>query len=693
MTKKGFKISIRISFFLIILVCLPLLAACGGGSNDGPILEPNEVLSEGYVFRRVENEWGDGYELVSFRYYGEQSRGDVLNVPSHVEGKPVIGLSGADETSLSAVILPDTLVYIKGSFRHCVNLTSLQIPASVIQITGGSFLPESDWGHGCPKLVQAENGFLYMGNWVVGNDKTKTDTEQEQTPSLREGTLGIADGVSLLSLIDDDDKLVIPEGIKHIGKLNFFKENSISDWVKELVLPESLETIGESAFWAVVNTKSPIVLKNVKSIGKNAFSHGKYGELILPETVEYIGRGAFEDSSFDKICFGAGVQRCEKGAAHSAKIGELSIPTSLLPMITSHEVDGWTVNYTSIHTLRLTDGAVKDVFRNATVKALILEEGVTSIAAKAFEGYTALETVEVKSAETYIPYSAFVTCEHLKDVTAPAEVFSSIAKEKLERAHVISGSIKALDFAYTPRLQEIVIAPEVSVDPDAFSRCAALTAATVPLSVLSALPKAQIMSLTVTDGTALDADTLAGFTALEVIGLPKTLLGLGADTFRDATGLQAVYFDGTLADWAKIRFANGAANPLSVAKDLYIGGELVTAVSGLTLLSPYAFYGYQKLASLDLSGLMFIPESAFAGCTGLVTLTVPASVGEIGPNAFLNCTALESVIFASTEGWMRYENAEDTGSEIFPVYLENAENAAETLVVTYVNYVWQKGLE
>jgi hypothetical protein len=52
-----------------------------------------------------------------------------------------------------------------------------------------------------------------------------------------------------------------------------------------------------------------------------------------------------------------------------------------------------------------------------------------------------------------------------------------------------------------------------------------------------------------------------------------------------------------------------------------------------------------KYVSLDLSGsvLKTIPEDAFKGCKGLVTIIIPDSVKSIGISAFSRCTSLKSV--------------------------------------------------
>ena len=670
---------------LALLVTLPLLSSCGDKNEYH--LEPNEVISNGLLFRKV----AGGYELASFRRYGEENAGDVITVPSMVEGEPVIGISGADESSMVGIILPDTLTYIKSSFQHCYNLTTLQIPLSVTHIEG-SFLPFWKEQSGCPKLVQAENGFLYVDNWIVGN--AEPGEGEKPTFEIREGTVGIAGGVCVLDMIDEDERLVIPDGIKHIGRLSYAKGVSWEyDCISELVLPETIETIGEKAFAGAIKTEKPIVLKNVKRIGREAFSSGDYGDLIFSDTLEHIGEDAFCSSSIGKLDLGRGVTGWGAGVIDEAKIGELAVPSSLMDMIGRHSIENDRkkgVNDTTVGVLRITEGALSGTIYNGKIRSVILEEGVTKVGPGVFDECMALETLLIKGEDTRIDATAFLYCYKLKDVTAPADVLSMIFKAKLERAHVTKGVVRASDFANATALTDLTLGAAVTVEPGAFDACTALASVTLSAAQLDAIPKAGIKSLSITHVTALGAEMLSGFTALETITLPKTLQEISPDAFLGMTSLQNVYYNGTVAAWASIRFGNAAANPLSVAENLFINRELLTSVTGLTSLSPYAFYGYTKLTSLSLVGLTAIPEAAFYGCTGLVGIEIPAVLREIGPNAFFGCTALLNVAFGDTSGWQRYESAQAiSGTEIYSYYLTNAESAAIALIDTYAAYVWR----
>ena len=647
---KNKKIKDLFIFFavLMLLALLPLFLACGNENEHH--LEPGEVISNGLRFKAVPG----GYALASLYRYDE-NMGDVITVPSIVEGKPVVGLSGADESSIVGIILPDTITYIENSFEHCYNLTTLQIPASVTRITG-SFEPNKSFGTiGCPKLVQIENGFAYVGDWLVYN----------------------------VDLVDEDGKLVIPESVKHIGQLYWEGRpgRPVSGCIKELILPDSLETIGARAFFDCLDTKQSFTLKNVKSIGKEAFCSSNCGELIFSDALEYIGDRAFDWLHCNKLVLGAGIKTVGESVFDSAVIDEISLDYSgqIISIAGAMQVN----------TVRIRRGMAYG--SNLTgIKKLILEKDVTEIKEENAFVISTLETVVIENKNISVPYTAFFRCENLKDVTAPADVLASIQKGKLERAHVTAGNVTVADFAYASKLKEVVLDEGVTVELGAFS-ASTVTAAIAPPALLSVLPKGTITSLTITDCTMLTPSMLEGFTALETVTLPATLREIEADTFLDITTLQNVYFGGTVADFAKINFANGAANPLYWAENLYVDGALVTEVKDLAWLSSFAFYGYEKLTAVSFSDMLtVIPEGAFFGCTGLASVEIPAGVREIGKNAFGGCEALTAAVFTVTENWCRYESKDTEGTPLQSVYFATPESAAQYLCIVYPDQIWMR---
>lgn len=90
---------------------------------------------------------------------------------------------------------------------------------------------------------------------------------------------------------------IVNEGITHLGARTFVLTKNL----KSVNLPQSLESIGESAFNQSA-LKSIIFPSNLKAIGKNAFWHGNLtGEIKIPDSVKTIGDTAFDQNKLTKV--------------------------------------------------------------------------------------------------------------------------------------------------------------------------------------------------------------------------------------------------------------------------------------------------------------------------------------------------------------------------------------------------------
>lgn len=195
--------------------------------------------------------------------------------------------------------------------------------------------------------------------------------------------------------------------------------------------------------------------------------------------------------------------------------------------------------------------------------------------------------------------------------------------------------------------------------------------------------------------SALGAFVFDGCSNLTSVTLGAHVRTIGQNAFRGTPALLTVYFDGTLAQWLAIEFAEGNANPLNGAQALYLGTAKVSALTsgtGITEISPYAFYGYLGLTSVSLGeGLLKVGTSAFLGCTGLTEVALPTTLTRVDARAFFGCTALTSVSFADPVGWYLFENATAmVGSPISDSVLVNAADAAEYFVTLYTDYIFKK---
>ena len=162
------------------------------------------------------------------------------------------------------------------------------------------------------------------------------------------------------------------------------------------------------------------------------------------------------------------------------------------------------------------------------------------------------------------------------------------------------------------------------------------------------------------------------------ITLPSTIEIMWDDVFVSCSNLSDVYIS-DIGAWCNIAFLPNSpkggpttyyANPLAIADNLYLNGELVSDIvipDGITSLSPYvlscdslktvvlsdsvttisnsAFSECNELSAVTFgNGLEMIDTHAFYCCTKLTSITLPSSLQAINGGAFYGCENLAEVV-------------------------------------------------
>ncbi|MDD6857311.1 MAG: leucine-rich repeat protein, partial [Lachnospiraceae bacterium] len=147
---------------------------------------------------------------------------------------------------------------------NCTNLTELNIPKGVTEFNKDMF-----WKTALKSLTFPEDSPYISENGIVYN-KDKTEL--------------------LFAIGYINGKLVIPEGVKSIGRSAFEQIETIS----EVEFPKSLVSIGDSAFLACSGIRSIIIPENVTSIGDFVFESTHITKIYIESTkIKDIGMFAF----------------------------------------------------------------------------------------------------------------------------------------------------------------------------------------------------------------------------------------------------------------------------------------------------------------------------------------------------------------------------------------------------------------
>ena len=99
---------------------------------------------------------------------------------------------------------------------------------------------------------------------------------------------------------------------------------------KEIIIPDSVITIRESAFCFSSSIEKLILGKNVQTIGNSAFLYVQFlSEVIIPDSVKSIGMGAFSGPKIETLKLSSSLVSIGDYAFDSSNITELTIPASV----------------------------------------------------------------------------------------------------------------------------------------------------------------------------------------------------------------------------------------------------------------------------------------------------------------------------------------------------------------------------
>ena len=165
-------------------------------------------------------------------------------------------------------------------------------------------------------------------------------------------------------------------------------------------------------------------------------------------------------------------------------------------------------------------------------------------------------------------------------------------------------------------------------------------------------------------------------TALTAITIPDTVLTIGDWAFAGCTGLTEVVLPNKVVSVGEGAF-HGCYNLTKI-----------TLSDALTKIGDFAFYGCKGLTAINFPAtLEEIGSAAFFGCQGLTTLDIPAATTIIGDLAFYQCNHLTEIKINTTSETIEF------GDYIFWSELKSVITAPEgSKAAEYVNKIVISGV-
>ena len=340
-----------------------------------------------------------------------------------------------------------------------------------------------------------------------------------------------------------------------------------------------------------------------------------------------------------------------------------------------------------------------NVFRNhGYLKKVVFQTGsqLTEIGYQAFAICTSLSSITLPNSLQTIRGSAFNSCSSLKTITIPANVETIVGSAfynctGLETCTILSDQLTRIDdgcFQSCSKLTAIAIPDRVtSIGPRVFYGCRSLKNVTLPGRLENigsqAFYNCSSLKNVTLPGSLENIESQAFYNCSSLKGVickvadptnftinneafnNNTVFCLPSDadieawkgrgysniSFNWTSGDTVIKMDseGTLTVSKKAGDGNGAMNGRGYPSELAGYIKMAVIEPGVTTIGNDAFRDCTGLTSVTIpASVRTIGDNAFRGCTGLTTVTIPASVRTIGDNAFYGCTGLTSVTIPSS---------------------------------------------
>lgn len=378
----------------------------------------------------------------------------------------------------------------------------------------------------------------------------------------------------------------------------------ICDAVSSITIPDSVTSIGESAFSDCSMLSHINIPLGITSISDSTFSGCSSLQYInIPSTVTSIGNNAFRECALYDISFPDGLTSIGANAFHNCRnLMVATIPNSVTS-IGEGAFSGCA--YMTIATLPSSIVSIPNKIFSDCLRLfeVIIPNSVVSIGESAFYNCTGLTSFTIPKRVNSIGNSAFRNCENLQNVycepmlppSAGTSIFDNNSPNRV--IYVPTESVETYCKASNWERYKNHIASYDFNNGDEITK----------------------IYYTSTDGKIVEPWTYSTYASLII-----------SNIYKDGQGIITLY--GNVKEIGEHLFSN--CNTLAS----------ITIPNGVTSIRGSAFANCTSLTSITIpESVTSIEIMTFSNCTSLADITIPDSVTSIGSNAFHNCTKLTSI--------------------------------------------------